>query len=88
MHAAGVTFGVVGTLDDIDTDRQMRAIEALVPFAGEDQLTVSSPFQIEGERKRSPRPAPSIGQHSDEVLRDAGYGEAEIARLRGLGVIA
>jgi crotonobetainyl-CoA:carnitine CoA-transferase CaiB-like acyl-CoA transferase len=33
------------------------------------------------------RPPPRLGEHSDEVLRDAGYSAAEIERLRGAGVI-
>jgi crotonobetainyl-CoA:carnitine CoA-transferase CaiB-like acyl-CoA transferase len=28
------------------------------------------------------------GQHSDEVLRQYGYGDAEIAELRAAGVVA
>ncbi len=69
-------------------DEQMRAAGALVPFAGEAQLTVSSPFALDGEEKVPPRRAPSLGQHSGDVLRDAGYSDADIARLRGLGVVA
>ncbi len=33
------------------------------------------------------RPAPQPGEHSDEVLREAGYGESEIAALRSGGII-
>jgi len=33
------------------------------------------------------RPAPRAGEHSDEVLREAGYGAAEIEALRAKGVI-
>jgi crotonobetainyl-CoA:carnitine CoA-transferase CaiB-like acyl-CoA transferase len=36
----------------------------------------------------TPRPAPGVGEHSEEVLRDAGYSETEIAALRADGVIA
>src|SRR5207248_1145482 len=33
------------------------------------------------------RPAPGRGEHTEEILREAGYREAEIAALRGDGVI-
>jgi formyl-CoA transferase len=88
LDTVGVTFGVVGKVDDVADDAQMRAIGALVPFADDDVLTVSSPFQLAGEAKVAPRRAPSLGQHSEVVLREAGYDADEIGRLRGLGVIA
>ncbi|MGA3398732.1 MAG: CoA transferase, partial [Acetobacteraceae bacterium] len=61
---------------------------ALVPFADGEALTVSSPFQLDGEAKVAPRRAPSLGQHSEAVLREAGYAPDEIGRLRKLGVLA
>jgi alpha-methylacyl-CoA racemase len=35
-----------------------------------------------------PRPAPQVGQHSDEVLQEAGYSAADVAALRQAGVLA
>jgi crotonobetainyl-CoA:carnitine CoA-transferase CaiB-like acyl-CoA transferase len=32
--------------------------------------------------------APSVGQHNESVLREAGYTSDDIQRLRGLGVVA
>jgi crotonobetainyl-CoA:carnitine CoA-transferase CaiB-like acyl-CoA transferase len=87
MHEAGVTFGVVHTLDDLPDDRQARAIGALAPFADRDLLTVMSPFHIEGERRMNARIAPRVGEHSAEVLHEAGFEPHEIDRLRSLGVI-
>ena len=87
LDAAGVTFGVVATLDDVPGDEQMRANGALVPFAGSG-VTVSSPFQIAGATKVAARAAPAVGQHSDELLREAGYSADEIGRLRERGAVA
>jgi formyl-CoA transferase len=88
LDGVGVTFGVVAKTDDVSDDAQMQAIGALVPFADGGTLTVSSPFQLEGETKVAPRYAPAVGQHSEEVLREAGYSADEIGRLRKLGVLA
>ena len=61
LEKTGVAFGVVGTLDDIPHDTQMRASGALVPIedprAGA-ALTVSSPLQVGNEEKVPARMAP------------------------------
>ncbi|HUB11271.1 MAG TPA: CoA transferase [Acetobacteraceae bacterium] len=87
LDAVGVTFGVVGKVDDVPDDAQMRAIGAVVPFADGDALTVSSPFNLAGESKVPAQRAPKLGQHSDAVLREAGYDPDEIGRMRGAGVV-
>jgi formyl-CoA transferase len=90
LEGASIAFGVVGTLDDIPHDAQMRASGALVPLddprAGA-SLTVGSPVWIEGQDKVPARLAPEIGEHTVEVLRDAGFDQAEVDRLLGAGVI-
>ena len=87
LDAAGVTFGGVAAVNETSDDTQMRQIGALVPFADGQGLTVSSPFHINEEKKVAARRAPSIGQHNDEVLREAGYSADEIRRLQALGVL-
>jgi formyl-CoA transferase len=88
LDGVGVTFGVVARTDDTADDAQMQAIGALVPFADETTLTVSSPFHLDGEEKVAPRHAPTVGQHSEDVLREAGYSADEIGHLRRLGAFA
>ena len=87
LDAAGVTFGVVSSVNETSDDVQMQQIGALVPFADGMGLTVSSPFHIAGETKVAPRRAPAIGQHNDAVLREVGYSADEIERLRALEVL-
>jgi formyl-CoA transferase len=90
LESAGIAFGVVGTLDDIPHDAQMRDSGALVPFddprAGA-SLTVSSPLWMEGQEKVPPTLAPEVGEHSVEILRDAGFDQVEIDRLLQSGVV-
>jgi formyl-CoA transferase len=88
LDAVGVTFGAVQSVNEAADDVQMQQIGALVPFADGSGLTVSSPFYLEGETKVVPRRAPAIGEHTDGVLREAGYSTEEIERLRALGVLA
>ena len=87
LDEAGLIFGIVADMDELHEDAQILASEALVPFSDGSSLTVNSPLWIAGQEKVPPRPAPAVGQHSEEVLRDYGYREAEIRALRAAGVI-
>ena len=82
-----MTFGPVSSVNEAADDEQARAIGALVPFADGGGFTVSSPFHLDGATKVAPARAPAVGQHSEVLLREAGYSAEEIARLKGLGVL-
>ena len=82
LDAAGITFGVIGTLADMPHDEQMRQAGALVPCAPDGGLTLSSPIHLAGVAHRAPGPAPRLGQHNTELLREAGYTDQQIAGLR------
>ena len=88
LDAAGIIFGIVAETHDLAEDEQVLAAGHLVAFTDADFMTVNSPIEIRGQEKVRPRRAPRVGEHSDQVLRDAGYADSEIAALREAGVIA
>ncbi|HWD60551.1 MAG TPA: CoA transferase [Stellaceae bacterium] len=90
LDDAGLIFGVVGRVDDIRHDEQALAAGFLKPYVDDPDLwTIDSPFFLAGQDKVPPRAAPRTpGQHSDEVLRQYGYADSEIAALRAAGVVA
>jgi formyl-CoA transferase len=87
LDGNGLVFGVVGILDDIPTDQQMIDNDILLPFEGDKLLTINSPIWVDGSRKAAPRKPPGVGEHSDEVLREAGYDETAIQQLRSSGTV-
>jgi crotonobetainyl-CoA:carnitine CoA-transferase CaiB-like acyl-CoA transferase len=88
LDGHGLTFGFVATLDDMLADPQMRESEVLVPFEGEDLLTVNSPFAVKDSPKRAPRPGPGLGEHSEMVLAELGFSAERIQALRDGGIVA
>jgi alpha-methylacyl-CoA racemase len=46
------------------------------------------PVKMSRTPGRSDRPAPAFGEHTDEVLREAGYSDEEIAAMKESGAVA
>jgi formyl-CoA transferase len=88
LDGNGLVFGVVGILDDIPHDAQMIENDVLVPFENDTMLTINSPIWIHGSAKVKPRRPPEIGEHSEEILREAGYDEAAVRALKASGAVA
>ncbi|MFE1310672.1 CoA transferase [Streptomyces sp. NPDC058755] len=85
LDSAGLTYGVVQTLDEFAHDPQLVANRILVPIedgSAEPHLTIDSPVRLDHERKVPARPAPDLVEHTESVLRDLGYDDARVAELR------
>jgi crotonobetainyl-CoA:carnitine CoA-transferase CaiB-like acyl-CoA transferase len=87
LDAAGLTFGVVGTVAEIVDDPQALANGFLRPLGETGMLTVDSPFSLSGADKVPVAMAPEFGEHGAEILREAGYSKREIAEMRKTGVV-
>ncbi|MFV0532686.1 MAG: CaiB/BaiF CoA transferase family protein [Cumulibacter sp.] len=88
LSAAGIVFEVIATPEDIAHDEQARVNGFTLPFPDAPDLrAVSTPFSMDFAEKAPLRLPPSVGEHTDAVLAEAGYGPSEIATLRADGVI-
>jgi crotonobetainyl-CoA:carnitine CoA-transferase CaiB-like acyl-CoA transferase len=91
LTPAGIPIGAINTIDQVVAHPQVRARGALVecehPTAGRIR-TVAPPVHLSETPGAVRTPAPLLGEHTDQVLRErAGLSDAEIARLRESGVI-
>jgi len=90
LERAGVPAGPILTYDQVFADPQVRAREMAVdvnhPRAGATQV-LGVPVKLSTTPGRVRRPAPSLGQHTDEVLRELGWDDEAIRALRARGVI-
>ena len=82
LDEAKLMWAPVATLDDVLADPQLREMGAFEqvehPVGGTIEM-VSAPFKIEGADIRVRRTAPGIGEHTAEVLAEAGLTPDEIA---------
>ena len=60
----------------------------LVPFENDTLMTINSPIWVDGSAKVKPRRPPDIGEHSEEILREAGYDDDAIQGLKASGAVA
>ncbi len=91
FDAVGIPCGPLNTIPEAAEHPQVRAREMLVevdhPVAGKLPLA-NTPVKLSRTPGGIKGPAPAIGQHTDEVLRELlNTSEAEIARLRESGVL-
>jgi crotonobetainyl-CoA:carnitine CoA-transferase CaiB-like acyl-CoA transferase len=87
LDAAGLTFGVIGTVNEIAADPQALAAGILRPVAETGLMTVDSPFTVSDAAKKPAAVAPDHGAHSRAILLEAGYSETEAADLIANGSV-
>jgi formyl-CoA transferase len=89
LKANRLTFSPIARIEDLAGDEQAVAAGAVVASANPDMpRTLAAPIRLSCSSPRPAGAAPALGQHTDEILREAGFSAAEIARLRDTGAAA
>ena len=90
LDDAGCIWGPAMTMEEVAADPQSRARGAFKkvehPELGEIEL-LDTPVKFMGTEVGARGPAPQLGQHTEEVLLEAGYSWGEIGKLRDDGAI-
>lgn len=90
LNQAGVPAGPIYKLDEMFADPQVIETGITQPLEHPELGTVrilGQPITLSRTPARFDVPPPALGQHTDQVLAQAGYSEERIAALRQAGVI-
>jgi crotonobetainyl-CoA:carnitine CoA-transferase CaiB-like acyl-CoA transferase len=90
-HQQRFIFGVIDSPEEVLDNPQFEARKYFVDLEHPEMGSIKfpgAPFLMSGTPWEARQAAPTLGQHSQEVLRDRlGYSEPEIAQLRTMEVI-
>jgi len=91
LEANDIPCGPINDYAQVFADPQVLAREMVVetehPTLGH-MRTLGSPIKMSATPADVARRAPQLGEHTDEVLTEAGLSDAEIAALRAVGAIS
>jgi crotonobetainyl-CoA:carnitine CoA-transferase CaiB-like acyl-CoA transferase len=89
LTKADVPCSSIWKIDEIVKHPQLRHRDVLQPVDSKlgPMTLVGAGFRFAHGSPGIDRPPPTLGEHTDEVLREAGYAETDIERLRRDGVL-
>eukprot|EP01051_Picozoa_sp_SAG22_P007769 SAG22_NODE_559_length_9115_cov_4.969720_3_plen_435_part_00 len=83
---AGVPCSAINNVKELKARHPEVFVNVEHPTAGS-ALQAGAPFEFGGATVDYARPAPSLGEHTDCILAELGYGRAQIQELKDAGVV-
>lgn len=89
LETTGLPFAPIAKPQDLVDDAHLNAAGGLVEVTlqdGKKAKLPALPIEMDGKRLGLYTDLPSIGEHTDAILKDLGYSEAEITALGDAGI--
>jgi len=80
----------VAVLEEVIEDPQIRINEMVVPPVDPEvdvPLIINHPIKVDGVPQVGPKRGPDLAEHTDEILKELGYSDAQIQALRDEGAV-
>ncbi|MFW2388248.1 MAG: CaiB/BaiF CoA transferase family protein [Polyangiales bacterium] len=94
LDASGLPFAPITRPDELFDDPHLNAGGGLLPFTVTDGARKGTktklpalPLEMDGSRFGLRLPVPRAGEHSRQVLTEAGYSEAEVEAMLSAGIV-
>ncbi|HEV2629708.1 MAG TPA: CoA transferase [Pseudolabrys sp.] len=84
FNTTGVPCGPINSIDQVFADPQVQHLGMAIAghkADGSEQLFVAQPFKMSRTQTKIAAVPPKQGQHTDEVLKEFGFADSEIAEL-------
>jgi formyl-CoA transferase len=90
LNKAGIPCGEINAINQVFANPQVQHLGIAAPMPSHERgptKGIAQPIHMSRSQSKLTSPPPLLGEHTEEVLREAGYTPADVERLRTSGAI-